>query len=225
MKEMIEVNQINITPKQEERLEAEPLGEKIEVIIDKLPSTEVTLVEIMDIVGADSLLLLTIFLSLIFLVPVSIPGVSTVFGTGILLIGLTRLFARKLWLPEKIANRRISAEKLRAGFQKALGWFYRLEKISRPHRLPGLTSDGPMALLNNLSFILAAILLMAPFGFIPFSNTLPALALIFLAVGLMQRDGGSILLGYLSNLATIIYFGFLIAGGGYSISELLKLLN
>ena len=82
-----------------------------------------------------------------------------------------------------------------------------------------------MALLNNLSFILAAILLMAPFGFIPFSNTLPALALIFLAVGLMQRDGGSILLGYLSNLATMLYFGFLIAGGGYSINELLKILN
>lgn len=225
MKEMIEVNQIDITPKEEDRLEEEPLGEKIEVIIEKLPPTEVTLVEIMDIVGADSLLLLTIFLSLVFLVPVSIPGVSTVFGTGILLIGVTRLFARKLWLPERIANRKISAEKLRAGFQRALAWFYRLEKISRPHRLPGLTSDGFMALVNNLSFILAAILLMAPFGFIPFSNTLPALALIFLAVGLMQRDGGSILLGYLSNLATIIYFGFLIAGGGYSISELLKILN
>jgi hypothetical protein len=179
----------------------------------------------MDIVGADSLMQLTIFLSLDFLVPVSIPGVSTVFGTGILLIGITRLFARKLWLPTKIAERKLSSEKLRAGFNRALIWFHRLEKISRPHRMPGLTADGFMLVLNNLSFILAAILLMAPFGFIPFSNTLPALALIFLAVGLMQKDGGSILLGYLSNIATIIYFAFLIAGGGLSITELLKLLH
>ena len=80
-------------------------------------------------------------------------------------------------------------------------------------------------ILNNLSFILAAVLLMAPFGFVPFSNTLPAIALIFLAVGMMQRDGGSILLGYVSNLATIIYFAFLIAGGGYSIHEFIKLLG
>lgn len=225
MKDILEVDQINIPPTKEDQLEGESLGEKIELIIDRLPETEVTLVEIMDIVGSDSLLLLTIFLSLVFLVPVSIPGVSTVFGTGILLIGVTRLLARKLWLPDRIARRKISAEKLRAGFHRALAWFYRLEKISRPHRLPGLTSDGAMALVNNLSFILAAILLMAPFGFIPFSNTLPALALIFLAVGLMQKDGGSILLGYLSNLATMIYFGFLIAGGGYSISELLKMLH
>jgi hypothetical protein len=224
MHEVADVDQVDST-QQEETLQAESLGEKIELIIAKLPPTEVTLIEILDIVGTDSLMLLTIFLSLVFIVPVSIPGVSTVFGTGILLIGLTRLFARKLWFPKFIATRKISSEKLRAGFNRALIWFRRLEKISRPHRLPGLTSDGFMALLNNLAFILAAILLMAPFGFIPFSNTLPAVALIFLSVGLMQKDGGSILLGYLFNLITIIYFVFLIAGGGLSINELLKLLG
>lgn len=211
--------------KEDATLQSESLGEKIELIISKLPPTEVTLIEIMDIVGSDSLMLLTIFLSLVFLVPVSIPGVSTVFGTGILLIGVTRLFARKLWLPKAIATRKISAEKLRLGFNRALVWFRRLEKISRPHRLQGLTSNGLMALSNNLSFILAAILLMAPFGFIPFSNTLPAIALIFLAIGLMQRDGRSILLGYLANVATLIYFAFLIAGGGLSIRELFQFLN
>lgn len=225
MEDGADMHRLEIPQQDEVILETESLGEKIEVIIAKLPPEQVTLVEIMDIVGADSLMLLTIFLSLVFLVPVSIPGVSTVFGTGILLIGITRLFARKLWLPKKIADRRLSSEKLRAGFNRALVWFHRLEKISRPHRLRGLTTNAFMAFLNNLSFILAALLLMAPFGFIPFSNTLPALALIFLAVGLMQKDGGSILLGYLSNLATIIYFAFLIAGGGLSIAELLKLLR
>ena len=211
--------------KENASIHTESLGGKIELIIEKLPPTDVTLVEIMDIVGADSLMLLTIFLSLVFLVPVSIPGVSTVFGTGILLIGITRLFSRKLWLPKKIANRKLSADKLRAGFERALAWFHRLEKISRPHRLPALASDGFMAVANNLSFILAAILLMAPFGFVPFSNTLPAIALIFLAIGLMQKDGGSILLGYLANLATIIYFTILIAGGGLSIRELFNFLS
>ncbi|MBL8103520.1 MAG: exopolysaccharide biosynthesis protein, partial [Anaerolineales bacterium] len=178
---------IDLSKNEETSLQTEALGEKIELVIGKLPPVEVTLVEIMDIVGADSLLLLTVFLSLVFLVPVSIPGVSTVFGTGILLIGITRLFSRKLWLPDFIANRKLSSEKLGEGFKRALIWFRRLEKISRPHRLSGLTSEGLMTVLSNLSFILAAILLMAPFGFIPFSNTLPALALIFLSVGMIQR--------------------------------------
>lgn len=219
------MSHIDLTQNEESELNTESLGEKIQLIIAKLPPEEVTLVEIMDIVGADSLMLLTIFLSLVFLVPVSIPGVSTVFGTGILLIGITRLLARKLWLPRFIAERKLSTVKLREGFQRALVWFHRLEKISRPHRLPGLTGGRFMDVVNNLSFILAAVMLMAPFGFIPFSNTLPALALIFLSVGMMQKDGGSILLGYLSNIATIIYFGFLIAGGGLSIRELLQLLK
>lgn len=213
------MNHIDLSKNEETELQMESLGEKIELIIAKLPPNEVTLVEIMDIVGADSLLLLTVFLSLIFLVPVSIPGVSTVFGSAILLIGITRLFARKLWLPEKIGTRKLSSEKLREGFNKALLWFRRLEKISRPHRLHGLTSKGLMTVFNNLSFILAALLLMMPFGLIPFSNTLPAVALIFLAIGMMQQDGVSILLGNLSNIATIVYFGFLIAGGGWSISQ------
>jgi len=216
---------IILTQIEEAELETESLGEKIEFIIKKLPPHEVTLNEILDIVGVDSLMLLTIFMSLIFLVPVSIPGVSTVFGLGILLIGITHLLARKLWLPGFIAHRKLSAARLREGLGRALVWIHRLERLSRPHRLPRLTAGLVINLINNLSFILAALLLMAPFGFIPFSNTLPALALIFLALGMMDRDGGSILLGYLSNLATLIYFGFLIAGGGFSLIELFQRLQ
>ncbi len=203
----------------------ESLGEKIEQMIETFPPQEVTLVNIMDIVGVDSLFLLTVFLSLIFLVPVSIPGVSTVFGSAILLIGITNLFSRKIWLPEKIAHRKLSSDKLREGFKRALVWVRRFEKICQPHRMKALTTAGGMTTLNHLSFILAAVLLMAPFGFIPFSNTLPALALIFLSMGMMEQDGGFILLGNLSNIATIIYFAFLIAGGGWSLMEFIKILG
>ena len=219
------MNHIDLTQKEAAALEAESIGEKIELIIQRLPPEEVTLNDIMDIVGVDSLMLLSIFLALIFLVPISIPGVSTVFGLGILFIGITRLFARKLWLPDTAAKRNLSSERLRDGFTRSLVWFHRLEKISHPRRMPALTSAGLVTVVNNLFFILAAVLLMAPFGFIPFSNTLPALALIFLAVGMMQRDGGSILFGYLFIAATIIYFGFLIALGGLSIQELFRFLN
>jgi len=201
-------------------LRAESLGEKLETVIKKMPPTEITLKEILDMIGDDSLMFLTIFLSLVFLVPVSIPGVSTVFGSAILLIGISRLFRRGLWLPERIAHRTIGAEKLTEVLNRALVWFRRLERISRPHRMNWLTSEGKMDIFNSLSFIFAAVLLMVPFGFIPFSNTLPAIALIFLAVGSMQKDGGSILLGHLSNVATVIYFSALVAGGGMTFFEI-----
>lgn len=201
---------------------AESLVEKLEAIIKNIPAGQVTLAEIMDIVGSDSLMLITIFLSLVFLIPVSIPGVSTVFGSGILLIGISQLLSNKLYMPRRIAARPIASGKLVAAMQGAMKWLRRLEKISRPHRLPGLAQAG---LLNKLAFILAALLLMMPFGFVPFSNTLPAIALIFFAIGAIQKDGLSILLGHLMNVATVIYFAALIAGGGWTILELFRLMG
>jgi hypothetical protein len=79
-----------------------------------------------------------------------------------------------------------------------------------------------MNTVNNCALIFGAGLLMAPFGFVPFSNTLPGLALLFLAIGLLQRDGLCILFGHLMNFATTIYFAVLILGGGVAIKELFE---
>lgn len=203
----------------------ESLSRKIELIIDQLPPHQVTLMEIVELVGEDGLLLLTIILSLIFLVPVSIPGISTVFGSGIILIGLTRLLNRRPWLPKAIGARQLATDKLREGLRRALAGFYRLEKVSHPHRLPWMTRDGVIMRFNNLCFIVAGVLLMIPFGFIPFSNTLPAVALIFLALGMMQRDGGSILLGNLAIVVSVTYFSIILTAGGLSLLELARFLN
>ena len=43
------------------------LGEKLETVIKNLPSTEVTLIEILESIGHESLMFLTIFLSMVFL--------------------------------------------------------------------------------------------------------------------------------------------------------------
>ena len=201
-------------------LKTESLGEKIKTIAGNLPPGGVTLADIRDIVGQDGLLILAAFLTIVFLVPVSIPGVSTVFGAAILLIGITRLFGVNLWLPRRIAERVLPTEKLHAAFDKGGAWVHRLERISRPHRMPWLASPGLMDTINNLALIAAAVLLMAPFGLIPFSNTLPALALLFFAIGLLQRDGLFILFGHGMNVLTVIYFTVLIVGGGAAIREI-----
>lgn len=193
-----------------------PVRQKIERVVARLAHGEVTLAVLLERVGGDSLMLLSILLALVFLAPVSIPGVSTVFGAAILLIGVAQLFDRPLWLPGRIAHRPIPAERLRPALARALAWLERVEKVSRPCRLPALAAHGRA---NRLAFVLAAVLLMAPLGLIPFSNTLPALAVIFFALGAIQKDGGSVLLGHASNLASLAYFGALFAGGGLAAYE------
>ena len=204
---------------------AASLGQQLADIIERLPPDALSLGELLDVFSDEGLLLLTILLTLVFLIPVSIPGVSTVFGAAILLVGVSRLFNRPLWLPQRIKDKALPAARLRPGLTAGLVWVRRMEKISRPHRLR-LFVDGPgQGVINNLAFILAALLLMAPFGFVPFSNTLPALALLLYAIGFIQRDGGAILLGHLANIGTIVYFSVLIGGGGVAVRELFQRLT
>jgi hypothetical protein len=198
------------------------LGEELEAVIARLPPGGVTLGEIRDAIGQDGLLFLTVFLTLVFMVPVSIPGVSTVFGLAILMIGTARLFRRNVWLPKRILKRTLPTDRLRTALRRGSVWLHRLERLSRPHRLNGLASGALSDTVNNGAMILGALLLMAPFGLIPFSNTLPALALLLLAIGMMQRDGVCILLGHGANLATIVYFTVLTVGGSASILEVLR---
>lgn len=198
------------------------LGEQLANVIDKLPPDALSLQELLDVFGDEGLLLVTILLTLVFLIPVSIPGISTVFGAAILLVGISRLIGRPLWLPQRLRTRALPADKLRPGLTGGLVWVRRLEKISRPHRLRLLADGALVRLVNDLAFILAALLLMAPFGFVPFSNTLPALALLLYAIGFIQRDGVAVLLGHLANIGTMLYFGVLISGGGLAVHELLQ---
>lgn len=201
------------------------LSERLRAIIGNLPNKNLTLSEIRNLLGRDGLLLFAALLTLVFLIPVSIPGVSTLFGATIMLIGISLIFGFNLWLPPKFLKKEIPAEKLRNGFNLGLKWFSRIEKISRPRRLMCLTNNRPAEIANGSAIVLGAALLMLPFGLIPFSNTLPAMAILFYSIGMLQNDGISVLLGYALNIVSSIYFAVLISGGGLAISGFLQYMN
>jgi hypothetical protein len=198
------------------------LGNKLKVVIAELPPDRITLAQIRDMLGHDGLLLLNAFLAIVFLIPVSIPGMSTVFGAAILMIAISRLFSCRLWLPKRFLERQLPADKLCAGLEKGVGWLQRLECISRSHRIGWLVSGKYLGALNNCALVLSACLLMAPFGLVPFSNTLPALAILLFTVGLLQQDGLCMLFGHAVNVATIAYFGLLLGGGGIAVFQIFQ---
>lgn len=199
-----------------------PVSQRLRALVRSMPRTGITLSELIRSVGNDGLLILVALLTLVFLIPISIPGVSTVFGAAILLISVSRLIGRDLWIPSKLEHRVIGTRKLRPLLRKALSWLKKLERVSKPNRIQWLVAAGAVAFFNNAALILGAVLLMMPFGLIPFSNTFPAVAILFLAIGLLQRDGICILLGHISNVVTIVYFGVLIGGGGLAVRELVN---
>lgn len=212
---------ISLSQPQQVELRKVSLAEKLNFMISNLPTGGVSLAEMRDIVGQDGLLVLIAFLAIVFMVPVSIPGVSTVFGAAILMISTSRLLSCNLWLPKRMAQRVLPTEKLRKGLKQSSIWLHRLESFSRSHRLNWLTSTWLAVILNNCALITASALLMAPLGLIPFSNTLPALALLFLAIGLLQHDGLFILFGHLVNLCAYIFLISILTGGGAAMRQAL----
>ncbi|NGM85859.1 exopolysaccharide biosynthesis protein [Parapusillimonas sp. SGNA-6] len=176
--------------------------------IDAIQGDTVSLRELMALIGEQGLLLLCAFATLPFLIPVSIPGVSTVFGAAIVLLSVAITLNRMPWLPEKILDRQLDAKKLLPALRKGTRIVSRIDAWVRP-RVPGMTAKS-MTVINGCVLVFGGLLLMAPFGLIPFSNTAPAVGILFLAIGMIQRDGVFVMLGYLCTVLTVIYFGTLL---------------
>jgi len=176
--------------------------------IDGIQGETVTLRELMAAIGEQGLLLLCALATLPFLIPVSIPGVSTVFGAAIVLLAVAITLNRMPWLPSKILDRKLDAKKLLPALRKGVSIVSRLDAWVRPRAL-GMTS-GRMTALNGGVLVFGGLLLMAPFGLIPFSNTAPAVGILLLTIGMIQRDGVFVLLGYLATVLTVIYFSALL---------------
>jgi hypothetical protein len=184
----------------------------------------ITLRDLLQQIGEQGLLLFCIILTLPFMLPVSIPGVSTVFGAVIILIGLGITLNRIPWLPERLMNRTVDGDQLIPVLTKGVELFGKVERFLRP-RAMRLSEGSFMNTFNGLALTFAGVLLIFPFSFIPFSNTLPALAILLLAVGIAERDGYFIIAGYVMVVATIIYFGALFYGailGGAALGGLLS---
>ena len=176
--------------------------------IDSIQGETVTLRELMAAIGEQGLLLLCALATLPFLIPVSIPGVSTVFGAAIVLLSVAITLNRMPWLPNKILDRQLDTKKLLPALRKGMKIVSRLDSWVRPRAL--VMSSGRMTFINGCVLVFGGVLLMAPFGLIPFSNTAPAIGILFLAIGMIQRDGVFVLIGYLGTVLTVVYFSVIL---------------
>jgi hypothetical protein len=183
------------------------LSQRLSEFADQLPEGGLTVGELVKQLGREGLLLFCVVLSLPFLLPVSIPGVSTVFGLLILFIGVAETLQAPIWLPGKVSGYTLTRERLQDILKLGAKWVQRLEGFTRAREV--WLTEGRMQRFNGAMLIAGAAMLMMPLAIIPFSNTLPALACIFIAVGMLGQDGRSIVIGCAFNLLAAIYFGLI----------------
>jgi len=172
----------------------------------RVADPDIALRDLLALLGEQGLLVFCGVLAVPFLLPVTVPMMSTVFGIPMLLIGFAVMVSRVPWLPERLLNRRIAAGTARQMLGKVRGWALRFEHLVRP-RVLALSGGALINFMNGGLVTFAVALLMAPLPLVPFVNTLPAVAIILLCFGMAERDGVVIVLGWFATLVSAAYVG------------------
>lgn len=151
------------------------------------------------------------FILLIFALPNSlpilgIPGVSTITGLPMLLVAVQMALGHdKVYLPRWIANSSIATTDFQKLINKVAPWLRRVEKLMRP-RILILTQKRAERWLGAFCVLLAFLLVLP----IPLGNLLPALGILFIALGLIESDGVCVLVGIAIGIAAWMFLGGLI---------------
>nr|WP_246191250.1 exopolysaccharide biosynthesis protein [Aureimonas leprariae] len=146
-------------------------------------------------------------LMLIFAIPnalPAIPGTSAILGAPLVILAAQLSFGRSPWLPGVIANRSMPRADFETMITRVVPWIQRAEKLLRP-RLTVLVR-APSEYLIGIACLLMAIVLFLP---IPLGNMLPAIAICFFSLALLEQDGVWALLGLLLTALSIAVLGLM----------------
>jgi hypothetical protein len=157
--------------------------------------------EILSEKGAEAVICL---LCLPFLFPIPIPGISTAFGGAIMLLTLKIVMGSSAKLPARLGQIKLPAELFKSIATKSQKFVLWLERWLKP-RAP-LFCHGFWLWIAGASLLSSAIALALPIPpVIPLTNTIPALAIFLVALGLMEEDGIMVWLGHLTGIASWVY--------------------
>jgi hypothetical protein len=204
-----------------EPLETPPrLSADLRDLLRETAGRSMTLGELEQILKGRGFGMFLLLLALPFTFPIAVPGLSVPFGIVIMLIGLRIAAGRKPWLPAFILRREIKYAVLEKIVHLGLKLSTKLEKVVKP-RMHFLQRWPGMINLIGLGIASGGLLLSLPLPpLIPFSNTIPAFAVLFLTAGMIERDGLLVLVGHCVNVAAWIYFSVMFAAAGTGVARL-----
>jgi len=167
----------------------------------------VTIGIILDRLGPDAFGIALLLLSLPMVIPMPGP-IGFPLGCLIGLLAIQALRgAKNPTLPTFIRERPVSRRLLRSILVRSLPWMARAERHVREERLSWLTGRAVRVLLA------VPVLLLAVAIILPLGNSIPAVALIVLAVGWIVRDGAAVLIAFALSIAALAWCVFLVIAG------------
>lgn len=178
-------------------------SQNLQALLQRLVDHPLTLHEILVDTAERGFSLVIGLLTLPFLFPMP-PGLTTILGSGSLLLALQMALGRRSpWLPKQIRKFRFPdwfAKQLLHNLQRLSRV---LEKFAKP-RLRKLVDNPLTWRITGVSIAWLTVLLMLP---IPLTNPIPAVPTLILVVATMEEDGVLMCVGYGLTVLVTLFFG------------------
>jgi hypothetical protein len=203
-----------------EPVENERLTDALKRLMIAADGHSMAVTEMVEVMQGRGLHMIILLLCLPFLSPVTIPGLSLPFGLAIVVCGFRIGFGHKPWLPGFIMRHQVSHKALERMVRVGLAVYARLEKIIRP-RLEFVFNGAGMRMTTGLAIALAGLLLSLPIPPpFPLTNTIPGFAIVFFSLGLSERDGVMLLVGYGMTILATVYVALIALAGKAGVESL-----
>lgn len=192
-----------------------PLSESFRRYVQGLTGKDASLAEVVSALGERSLLVGLIIFSLPNCIPAA-PAVGSIFALPVLVVAWQILRGYEgLRLPQILAKRRVQVRHLRWIADKGMRPLRAVECRCKP-RMQALVTPRAERRIAAYVLLLAATVLFPG----PMTNFLPAIGIVIISVGLLERDGlvviGGMVWGFVAMIvaiaATVALFGGLWLG-------------
>ncbi len=200
--------------------EDERISETFRRFVAEIGPRDTTLGELVKALGDRSLLVAIVLFSLPNCIPAP-PGIGSVFALPVLVVTwqLLRDYP-SLRLPKGLSRRRIPAKSLQWIANKGLKPLIWVERRCSP-RLPRLANHNSHRWVGVAILVLSIVVAFPG----PMTNFLPALAILSITVGLLERDGlvvlGGLLFGFVAIIVALAASAALFGGAYLAITHFL----
>lgn len=169
-----------------ETLEGESrLSRLLQRILHCEKDSSITLGELMQRMEERGFGLMLMLLAIVAWIPVFPPGASGVVGMLCIIGALQMAWGRRVpWLPARLQAYVLSEKVIRLLREHGVRLLRGVEKLSRPRWAP--FGEKVLLRLASVVVLLMGIVMFLP---LPFMNSLPALSVMAVALGLLNRDG------------------------------------
>ncbi|MBE7185241.1 MAG: exopolysaccharide biosynthesis protein [Methylobacterium mesophilicum] len=171
----------------------------------------VSVAMIRDELGDRSFAALLVFFAAVNMLPLP-PGTSAVLGLPLMIVSAQMVWgSKRLWLPQTIAKRSISAEQFRSMMSRVVPWMNRVERLIRPRYWPFWRKQGDRV-IGAIALVMATSVTLP----IPLGNWMPAFCTFLLGLALSERDGLLLALGSVVGAIALVIIAAVIGTAGFA---------